>query len=152
MQARSERRSLSYSLTESAPADGPDCDARCVGQRMGLFRGHLVYCTALQALLGIQLPAHRQWLPEAVKGHPRPLGIATWKWSPLQPERNPMPFLGNIQQGGHPATDEERQRIVDAAQQRATSELKDELTDLGRQLDALAGLVDAMATCRTALA
>jgi hypothetical protein len=106
---------------------------------------------ALQALLGVQLPAHRQWLSEAVKDPPTLVHVASWTESSLLPKKNAAFLLANIQQGGPPATDEERQRIVNAAQERATNELRDELMDLGRQLDALVRLLDAAATCRTAL-
>lgn len=106
---------------------------------------------ALQALLGVQLPAHRQWLSEAVKDPPTLVRVASWTESSLLPKKNAAFLLANIQQGGPPATDEERQRIVNAAQERATNDLRDELMDLGRHLDALAELLDAAATCRTAL-
>jgi hypothetical protein len=60
-------------------------------------------------------------------------------------------FLVSIQQADQPATAEERQRLANAAQERAASDLKDDLADMARRLDALARLVDAAEVCRTAL-
>ena len=105
---------------------------------------------ALQVLLAFQLPAHHEWLSQAVQDPPAPLIIAAWKWSTVQPETKRM-FLVSIHQADQPASAEERQRFANAAQERAASDLKDELADIARRLDALASLVDAAETCRTAL-
>jgi hypothetical protein len=105
---------------------------------------------ALQVLLGLQLPAQHQWLSQAVQDPPAPLTIAAWKWSTLQPENKPM-FVVSVQQADQPASAEERQRLASAALERAAGDLKDELADMARRLDALARLVDAAEACRTAL-
>jgi hypothetical protein len=105
---------------------------------------------ALQVLLAFQMPAYHQWLSQAVQDPPAPLIIAAWKWSTVQPETKRM-FLVSIQQLDQPTSAEERQRLANAAQERAASDLKDEVADIARRLDALASLVDAAETCCTAL-
>jgi hypothetical protein len=60
-------------------------------------------------------------------------------------------LLASIQQADQPSDAGERKRLLQAAQDRATSELKDELRDLAHHLDALAGLGDAAVVCHSQL-
>jgi hypothetical protein len=59
------------------------------------------------------MPAHHQWLSQAVQDPPAPLIIAAWKWSAVQPETKRM-FLVSIQQADQPTSAQERQRLANA--------------------------------------
>jgi hypothetical protein len=118
---------------------------------------------ALQTLLVIQLPPHLKWLPAAVNDPPAVVPVAFWS---LQTEANKIafPMISQSDQKtrrlvpklfGKPTRStiatKIPERIKDAAQERATTEFKDELFALARDLDALAALVDAADACRREL-
>ena len=105
--------------------------------------------SAAHTLQELQLPAHRNWLPAALKDPPTAVSIAAWGWI-QQPEMKPT-LLASIQQADQPSDAGERKRLLQAAQDRATSELKDELRDLAHHLHSLAGLVDAAVVCHSQL-
>lgn len=105
--------------------------------------------SAVHTLQKIQLPVHRNWLSAALKDPPTVVSVAAWGWT-QQPEKKSS-FLVSIQRADQPSDAKERKRLLQAAQDRATSELKDELRDLAHHLDALAGLGDAAVTCHSQL-
>lgn len=107
---------------------------------------------ALQTLLVIQLPAHRRWLPAAVKDPPATVPIAVWSLKSDSPEGNVKLGIVSLKSTTSNATEDTlTTEVMNAAQERATNELTNELFALAHHLDALAALATAVSRCRSAL-
>jgi len=105
---------------------------------------------SVQILREVRLHANWRWLSEGVKDPPAAVRISAWSWTDLEPPKK-SPLLVSIQQAAQPSDTAERKRLLTAAQDRATDELRRELTELAYHLDSLAGLVDAATACRSEL-
>lgn len=114
--------------------------------------------SALQAVLVVQLPARRRWLPPAVKDWPVPVPVAIWSLKSDKPEKSDEPEGGLkfwVLSAGSPTKEKTRDAVAaevkNAVQERVTNELSDELLALAHHLDSLAALADAAAGCRSGL-
>ena len=114
--------------------------------------------SALQAVLVVQLPARRRWLPPAVKDWPVPVPVAIWSLKSDKPEKSDEPEGGLkfwVLSAGSPTKEKTRDAVAaevkNAVQERVTNELSDELLALAHHLDSLAALADAAADCRSGL-
>jgi len=108
--------------------------------------------SALQTLLVFQLPVQHLWVHAAVQDQPPSMPVAMWSSQKKPPSQEKMSLL--VLELGSSAKEEPYSvtpEVKNAAQERATNELRDELLALGHHLEALAALVDAARKCRSEL-